>query len=139
MENSQERVARQVVSVDEAKAAYQKLGDVRRGLDRLGQSVIGPALGVLLPVFALLLSQLLTYAVAPRDWSMDIIALIKKSGASRVDVDNYRAAHLLCFFSTSGTLLFYWRVFYRMFATIYRILIEASFRKEPVRRQCWHC
>ena len=95
MENSQERVARQVVSVDEAKAAYQKLGDVRRGLDRLGQSVIGPALGVLLPVFALLLSQLLTYAVAPRDWSMDIIALIKKSGASRVDLDNYRAVHLL--------------------------------------------
>ena len=54
MENSQERVARQVVSVDEAKAAYQRLGDVRRGLDRLGQSAIGPALGVLLPVFALL-------------------------------------------------------------------------------------
>ena len=71
-------------------------------------------------MFALLLSQLLTYAVAPRDWSMDIIALIKKSGASRVDLDNYRAVHLLCFVYKC-TLLFYVGVSYRLFATIYRI------------------
>ena len=138
MQHSQEGVARQVVFVDEAETAYYKLRDVRRGLDGLGQSVIGPALGVLLPMFALLFSQLLTYAVAPRDWSMAIIALIKKSGASRVDLDNYRAVHLLCFVYKC-TLLFYVGVSYRLFATIYRILIEVSFRKALAHRQCWLC
>ena len=54
VQNSQEGIAGQVVSVDEAMAAYYKLRDARRGLDGLSQSVIGPAFGVLLPVFALL-------------------------------------------------------------------------------------
>ena len=87
----------QVVSVDEAEGAYRSLRKVTKGLDGLDQDVIGPALGVLLLFLARLFSHLLTYAVAPRDWSLAVIALIKKIGSSRSDLDNYRAVHLLCF------------------------------------------
>ena len=66
MQNLQEGGARQVVSVDEAMAAYYKLRDVRRGLDGLGQIFIGPALSVLLPVFALLFAAADVCGGAPR-------------------------------------------------------------------------
>ena len=138
MQHSQEEVARQVVSVDEAKAAYYKLRDVRRGLDGLGQSVIGLALGVLLPMFALLFSQLMPYAVAPRDWSMAIIALIKKSGASRVDLDNYRAVHLLCFVYKWYTAVLRERILPTVCDNL-PDLIEVLFRKALAHRQCWLC
>jgi len=88
---------RQDVTTKEAEQAYRQLRKVSKGLDGLGQEVVGPALDVLLPVVARLFSHLLTYAVAPRDWSLAIIALIKKSGPSNTDLDNFRAVHLLCF------------------------------------------
>ena len=66
-----------------------------KGLDGLGQDVIGPVSAVLLPTFACLFTLFLTFAVAPRDWSLAMIVLVKKNGSSRSDLDNFRAVPLL--------------------------------------------
>ena len=97
---SREQTIEQVVSVEETAAAYRCLRKVTKGLDGLGQDVIGPALSVLLPVFASLFSHFLMFAVAPRDWTIAVIAWVKKSGVSRSDLVNFQAVYLLCFTHT---------------------------------------
>jgi hypothetical protein len=97
MVNAPVAPVRREVPIKEAEKAYHRLRKVAKGLDGLDQDVVGPALGVLLPIVARLFSHFLTYAVAPRDWSLAVIGLIKKSGPSRTDLDNFRAVHLLCF------------------------------------------
>ena len=38
------------------------------------------------------------FSASPSDWRIAVLALIRKKGASKIDLNNFRAVHLLSFF-----------------------------------------
>ena len=85
-------------SASEVSEEFSKLNNSALGLDGLSKNIIFPILSIISPAVASLFSALLRFSVSPSDWKIAVLALIRKKGTSRVDLDNFRAVHLLSFF-----------------------------------------
>ena len=85
-------------SASEVSEEFAKLNNSALGLDGLSKNIIFPILSIISPAVASLFSALLRFSVSPSDWKIAVLALIRKKGTSRVDLNHFRAVHLLSFF-----------------------------------------
>ena len=85
-------------STKEVIDGFKKLKNSALGLDGISKSIIFPILAIICPAVAMLFTALLRFSVAPSDWRIAVLALIRKKGASKIDLNNLRAVHLLSFF-----------------------------------------
>ena len=84
-----------IFSVQETTSSFEKLNNSALGLDGLSKAIFSPILPLIAPVVASFFTALLRSSVAPRDWQIAILTVIKKKGSSRKDLDNFRAVHIL--------------------------------------------
>ena len=76
---------------------FKELENSALGLDGLSKNIIFPILSIISPAVALLFTALLRFSVSPSDWKIAVLALIRKKGKDKKDLNNFRAVHLLSF------------------------------------------
>ena len=89
---------------------YKKLKDSALGLDGILKHVISPILAIICSAVAMLFTALLRFSVSPSDWKIAVVALIRKKRASKIDLNNFRAVHLLSFFYIAQFFHQIWRI-----------------------------
>ena len=85
-------------SPSEVSEEFSKLNNSALGLDALSKNIISPIFSIISTAVASLFSALLRFSVSPSDWKVAALALIRKKGGSKVDLNNFRVVHILSFF-----------------------------------------
>ena len=69
------------------------------------------------PAITSLFTVLLRFSISPSDWQGAVLRLFKKISSDRLNLNNFRAVHLLCF-SINGVLLASTSEFYLSFVQV---------------------
>ena len=85
-------------SAKEVTKEFRGLNSSVLGLDGLSNAIIFPILSIIARAVEMFFYVLLRFSVSPSEFNIVALALICKKGASKFDLNNFRAVNVLSFF-----------------------------------------
>ena len=85
-------------TTEDVETALRRMRECAPGIDGISKRWVVPLRSLIVPLLKVVYSFIYAHGVPIDDWELAIVASVKKSGSSLMDMSNMRGVHVLQFF-----------------------------------------